>query len=183
MSTAQALLTAEQYARLPDLGRPTELVRGSIVELDMPGAQHGKTCGRVALFVGVYNEQHDRGHVFTNDTSVITERRPDTVRGADVAFVSYARLPKGPVPLGFLDVAPNVVFEVRSPTDRWKLILQKVSEYFNCGVDCVCVLDPLSENIWIYSPDEPETMIRGEELLEFPGLMPGFSVAARRFFE
>jgi Uma2 family endonuclease len=168
---------------LPDDGRQTELVRGNIIELEMPGAQHGKTCGRVALFVGMYNEQHDRGHVFTNDTSVVTERHPDTVRGADVAFVSYGRLPRGPVPLGFLEVAPNVVFEVRSPTDRWKVILQKVTEYFNCGVDCVCVLDPLSETVRVYTPDEPETALHGDNLLEFPQQMPGFSVAVRRFFE
>lgn len=183
MSTTQALLTAEQFARLPDSGRPTELVRGNIIELEMPGAQHGKTCGRVALFVGMYNEQHDGGHVFTNDTSVVTERGPDTVRGADVAFVSYSRLPKGRVPAGVLEVPPNLAFEVRSPTDRWKDILQKVTEYFNCGVDCVCVLDPTTEIVRVYTPDEPETVLHPDDLLEFPQILPGFSVPVQRFFE
>lgn len=131
----------------------------------------------------MYNEQHDRGHVFTNDTGVITERAPDTVRGADVAFVTYSRLPKGAVPQGCLEVAPNVVFEVRSPTDRWKGILEKVTEYFNCGADCVCVLDPITETARVYTPDEPETVLHGDDLLEFPQAMPGFSVAVRRLFE
>lgn len=33
---SQSLLTAEQYALLPDSGLPTELVRGKAVEMNRP---------------------------------------------------------------------------------------------------------------------------------------------------
>ena len=39
-------------------------------------------------------EEHDLGHVLSNDSAIITERRPDTVRSADVAFDSDAKLPR-----------------------------------------------------------------------------------------
>ena len=61
-------------------------------------------------------DEHNLGHVVSNDSGVVTERDPDTVRGADVAFYSYGRVPPGPFPRGYLAVAPELVFEVRSPT-------------------------------------------------------------------
>ncbi len=47
-----------------------------------------------------------------NDAGVITERDPDTVRGADVAFYSYRRVPKDAEPEGYPDAIPEFVFEV-----------------------------------------------------------------------
>ena len=34
-----------------------------------------------------------------------------------------------------------------------------------------------------YTADEPDTILKGDDLLEFPPLLPGVSVAVRRFFE
>ena len=34
----------------------------------------------------------------SNESVVVTERNPDTVRGADISFYSFNRLPKGPLP-------------------------------------------------------------------------------------
>ena len=57
----------------------------------------------------------------------ITERDPDTLRGADFAFYSYTQVPKGSFPKrGYLKVPPDLVVEVRSPDDRWKNILSIV---------------------------------------------------------
>jgi Uma2 family endonuclease len=50
MSTATlspALLTAEEYLRLPDSDRPTELVRGRVVAMNVPKPRHGQVCSRV----------------------------------------------------------------------------------------------------------------------------------------
>jgi hypothetical protein len=45
--------------------------------------------------------------VLSNDTGVVTERGPDTVRGADISFYSYARVPKGPLPDRYLGLADD----------------------------------------------------------------------------
>ena len=52
MATVDTLLTAEQYAVLPDIGRPTELVRGRIVEMNPPTPWHGYVCGRIDRLTG-----------------------------------------------------------------------------------------------------------------------------------
>ena len=85
---AEHLLTAEEYLQLPDRGVPTELVRGKVVEMNVPTPRHGQICAKVARIVGHYADEHGLGHVLTNDSGVLTERDPDTLRGADVAFYS-----------------------------------------------------------------------------------------------
>jgi Uma2 family endonuclease len=183
MATAEALLTAEEYALLPDNGQPTELVRGRIVPLNMPFPRHGQICSKVDRIVGNFADEHDVGHVLSNDSGVITERDPDTVRGPDIAFYSYARVPRGPLPRGYLPVPPDLVFEVRSPGDSWREVLAKVVEYFNSGVPVVCVLDEKTETARVYYPDEPEKVFRADEELVLPEVLRDFRVRVQRFFE
>jgi Uma2 family endonuclease len=182
-TVAEQLLSAEEYARLRDPGVPTELVRGRIVRMNVPAPRHGQICFKIAQLLGNYADEHDLGHVVINDSGVITERAPDTVRGADVAFYSYARVPRGPLPSGYLAAVPELVFEVRSPTDRWARVLAKVSEYLDAGVGVVCVLDQVSETVHIYSADDEPRTLHGDDELRLPAVLGDFRVPVRRFFE
>jgi Uma2 family endonuclease len=182
MATVVKLMTAEEYGLLPDLGRPTELVRGKVVTMNMPFPRHGEICGNTVYIVKSYLDKNDVGRVVSNDSGVITERDPDTVRGADVGFYSYKRVPKGRLPQGYLSVAPEVAFEVRSPGDRWRDILAKVAEYLAAGVLRVCVLDQQTETITVYSPDEPEVKLTRDQELVLPDILPGFAARVERFF-
>jgi len=183
MATVGGLLTAEEYRLLPDNGRPTELVRGRLVEMNMPSPRHGYYCGNIAGIVRAHVKEHDLGRVMTNDTGIITGRDPDTVRGADVVFYSYTRLPRGAVPDGYLPVSLEVVFEVRSPTDRWAKIMVKVGEYLDPGVVVVCVLDPQSETLTVYRDDELPRVLAAEDELTLPDLLGDFRVPVRHFLE
>jgi Uma2 family endonuclease len=185
MSTAtETLLTAEQYRLLPDDGRHTELVRGKVVEMIMPAPRHGYFCNKVGRILGNFVEEHDLGRVMNNDSGVITERDPDTVRGADVCFYSYKKIPKGPLPDGYLSVVPELVFEVRSPTDRWSKVISKVGEYLNAGVSVVCVLDTQTETLTVYPADELQRVLTTDDELLLPAILgPEFRIPVRRLFE
>ena len=174
MATAsqQAPITAEEYARLPDPGFPAELVRGRIVRMNPPRPYHGYVCGNVVRILGNHAAENDLGYVMSNDSGVVTERGPDTVRGADVAFYTFARVPKGSLKRdSYLDVAPNLVVEVLSPEDRWPKVLAKVAEYLNAGVDAVAVLDPERRNLHLYEGDQPVRILGEAEELTLPGLL------------
>src|SRR5437588_10807421 len=92
------LLTVEEYARRPANGKREELVRGRIVELNVPYQRHGQPIMRIVGILQRYLDTNDIGQLMCGDVAVITERGPDTIRGADVAFLSYARRPRGPLP-------------------------------------------------------------------------------------
>jgi Uma2 family endonuclease len=183
MATAEALMSAEEFGRRPDPGYPEELVQGRIVAMPPPDRRHGKTCYRTGRIFGDFIEEHDLGHIMTNDSGIITERDPDTVRGADVAFYSYARLPKGPLPAGYGPEVPELVIEVRSPSDTWREILRKVTEYLMAGVLKVIVLDPSSRNAHIYAEDDAPVILGPEDELTIPDILGDFRVAVQRFFD
>ena len=116
-------------------------------------------------------------------SGVVTEHDPDTVRGADVAFYSYARVPPGPLPANYLEAVPELVFEVRSPTDRWAKVLRKVSEYLDAGVAVVCVLDQISETVQVFREDELRHTLHNSDELHLPDILGDFRVCVQRFFE
>jgi Uma2 family endonuclease len=184
MSTAvQLLYTADEFAHRPDPGYPEELVRGRIVAMPPSQPRHGQVCSKVVRFVGIYAEDHDLGHVLSNDSGVITERGPDTVRGADIAFYSYDRVPRGSIPAGYLAVPPNLVFEVRSPDDRWAAVLSKVAEYLSAGVTVVGVLDPERRTIHLFEGEAPVRIFSEGDELTIPSVLGEFRVPVNRFFD
>ena len=183
MTTAVALLTAEEYAALPDDGRPTELVRGVVVPMNLPSPCHGEICLQAGHLLKQYLETHPIGRAASNDCGVITRRDPDTVRGGDIVFFSYARTPQGPLPRGYLSVPPELVFEVRSTGDRWRQIHVKVAEYLAAGVTLVCVLDQQTETAHVFHSDESPRVVKRDEELTLPEVLPDFRVVVRRFFE
>jgi Uma2 family endonuclease len=183
MSTATTLLTAKEYLLLPDNGHPTELVKGVVIEMSPPTPRHGEVCGNTTYLLRRFLDDQPLGRVVTNDAAIITERGPDTVRGADVAYYSYQRVPRGPLPIGYLDVAPDLVFEVRSPSDRWSAIQKKAIEYLEAGVVLVCILDATAGTAHVYSLDQPPRTIAADGELDLSEVLPGFRVALRRFFE
>ena len=180
---AQRLLSAEEYEKLPDEGIPTELVRGKVVEMNMPAPRHGEICINIVLLIGPHVRGQGMGRLVSNDSGVITEHDPDTVRGADIAYYSYARVPQGPVPPGYLAVVPELVFEVRSPTDRWPRLIAKVAEYLEAGVTVVCLLDQVSATVHVYRVDEQPRTLHGDDELHLPDVLGELRVPVRRFFE
>lgn len=128
MSTAEQLLTAEEYYRLSDKPEYSELVRGVIIPMTPPGLRPGFICARISYLIQRHLDSHDVGRVFSNDAGIITQREPDSVHGGDVSFYSDARLPRGEMPVGYSSAAPNIVSEVRSPNDRWSEIHEKIAE-------------------------------------------------------
>jgi len=181
MSTAEKLLTAEDYFQLRDKPEYSELVRGVIVPMTPPGLPHGLICGQAYFLLRLSVDQHNLGRVACNDSGVITQRDPDTVRGADVCFYSYERLPRDAHLQGYPRVAPNVVFEVRSPHDRWSEIHEKIAEYLTTGVEVVCVLVPESRAAHVFYPDRPGAILEGDEELTLPAPLNEFRTPVSAF--
>lgn len=177
------LLTAAEYGRLGGDGRSTELVRGRVVEMNRPFTSHGYFLSRINALLWSFVEKNDLGRVVAGDAGVITQHDPDTVRGPDVAFYSYQRIPRGSLPDEYWPASPELVIEVRSPSDRWKDVLQKVAEYLNADVQTVAVLDPASKRVHVYSADNEATIVEGTDVLTFPDILPGFEVVAENLFK
>ena len=169
--TQKKLLTAEEFFLLPEPedGSQQELVRGEIITMPPPGGMHGVSCNKAGRRIGNFVEDNDRGTVTSNDTGFITERGPDSVRGPDIAYWSKERLTE--VPVGYIEIPPDMLVEVLSPSNTSKQIRTKIKEYFEKGVRLVWVIAPEDRTLTIYRmPDEGRLLhetatVTGEEVL------------------
>lgn len=177
MATASVprLMTAEQFMAA-DLGEGAfELVRGEVVEMppSMPG--HGAVCGNTSGLLWDYGRRSGYGYVVANDAAIVTERGPDTVRGADVAFYSHARWPRSQVGNTFPPVPPDLAVEVYSPSNRPGAMSQKVAEYLSAGALMVWVIYPESRTVVIHRPpDQPPVVLRDGDVIENLPELPRF---------
>jgi Uma2 family endonuclease len=191
-TTDDRTLTAEEF--LAEYGHLSgvELVRGKVVwegkaaapqEQPMPKFRHGVVSYRAVRLLSDFIEANRLGWVAINDTFVRTENTvPATVRGADALFVSFNRLPEGDPPED-LTVPPDLVVEVRSPSDKWSKSFAKVGEYLTAGVTVVLVLDPHTESASVFRQDELQQIFHNGDEFTLPDVLPGFAVPVRRFFE
>ena len=151
----------------------------------MPGGPHGYICNNVSLIITPFVREHKLGRVFSNDTFTRTRLKEstDSVRGPDVAFVSFTRMPKGPIPAGPLPCAPDLVVEVRSPSDRISQLTAKAMEFLDAGTTVVLVLDPETESLAVFRENELPIRMHNSDELTLPDVLPGFKIEAKKFFE
>jgi Uma2 family endonuclease len=159
-----------------------DLVLGQLKEYGMATGRHGQVCARANRLLGNFIEDNNLGHTMSNDTRILIRRDPDTVRGADVCYVSFSRLPPGPAPDEYLVVPPELCVEVRSASNTWSDIFIKVGEYIGIGVSAVLVLDPDTQTASVYRADALQQIFRIDDELTLPDVLPGFAVPVRRFF-
>lgn len=103
--------------------------------------------------------------------------------GADVCFVSYAKLPKENVSDGPITIPPELVIEVRSPSDPWTKAVGKMLDYIDAGVSVVVIFDPKTQSASVYRSDDRQDIFETADTLVLPDVLPGFAVAVAKFFE
>ena len=177
--TLEAILTGEELFALGDIG-PAELIDGRIIPMSPTGGEHGRVETELAARLREFARQHKLGWVVAGEAGIFTRRNPDRVRGMDVAFISYMRLPR--LPAGFLTIAPELVVEIISPTDRWIDVQTKIEEYLAIGVDCVWVVDPAAHSVRVYRASARMTRLENGDMLRGEGLLAGLEISLAELF-
>ncbi len=147
-----------------------------------PGFLHGRVQGNVYLAVKLFVRQHQLGSV-TVESGVITDRGPDTVRGPDVAYWSYQRVPKGEDPVVYANEPADLVAEVVSPSNTKQRMTAKVREYFDSGVRQVWVVHPEERTVTVYTKPGDGTVLWEDATLTGGDVLPGFSCPVAEFFQ
>ena len=174
-----ATITGEELFALGDIG-PAELINGRIIPMSPTGGEHGRVETELAARLREFARQHKLGWVVAGEAGIFTRRNPDRVRGMDVAFISYMRLPR--LPAGFLTIAPELVVEIISPTDRWIDVQTKIEEYLAIGVDCVWVVDPAAHSVRVYRASARMTRLENGDMLRGEGLLAGLEISLAELF-
>jgi Uma2 family endonuclease len=177
----EALLSIEEFERLPDDEWPTELVRGRLVREPPAGMDHGRVEIRLAVLIANFADRHALGDVFSADTGYVLFEDPPTVRVPDVSFVSVARLPSPEDSIRFGRMAPDLAVEVISPSNTATEIIEKIADYLNAGTRLLWIVEPRRRCVTVHRADEVRLLREGDELEGYE-VLPGFSVPVARIF-
>lgn len=178
------LLTAAEFAARPEPadGSKEELVRGEVVTMPPPGFTHGIVQLNIGYLLKAYLKGNRIGRA-TVESGLVTEQEPDSVRGPDVAYWSYERVPAGESPAVYPDVAADIVAEVLSPGNSRKKLAAKIREYFASGVRLVWVVDPDGMTVTVYTRPGDGTVLWSDATLTAGDVLPGFSCPVASLFE
>lgn len=78
---------------------------------------------------------------------------------------------------------PDLVIEVRSPSDLWTDALSKMLDYLRIGVPVVIILDPKTESASLFRSGTRQETFEKDQTLTSPDVLANFAVPVAQFFE
>lgn len=180
------LLTASDLAALPNElpSGPVdfELYQGRLIPMSPTGRRHSNLQSRLASAIFIQGEQTGYGQAHT-EVGVLLSRKPDTVVGPDVAFVSKRSMPIRETPEGYLETLPELVVEIRSKNDTRAYLDRKVADYLQAGVKAVWIVEPAESVVVEHRLDAAAKTLGLAETLTCDDIIPGFRLPLAELFK
>jgi len=185
VETQGRLFTAADLAAMP-----THLPSGDVdFELDKgrfrlmvpPGEVHSEIHNFLSAVLFNQGRQPGHGRAYT-EIGIVLSRSPDTVVGADAAFVTSAKCPVRRSPEGYLETIPDLVIEIRSRNDSIPETQAKASAYLDAGVRVVWIVDPMTKTVVEHRPGSDSTAYNEPDTLTIDDVIPGFRLSVAEIF-
>ncbi len=165
MTVEEKILT---YGDLENIPEGFEVIRGRLKELAPAGGEHGFFEAEVAFEL---KKAELKGFVLVGEVGLVISKNPLTVRAADIVFISKEKCPS--VPRGMLEVPPDLVVEIISPSNTFEEIEDKVADYMDFGVGRIVLIDPHLRKVTLIDENRKISIRSFEEEVEF---LPGFKL-------
>lgn len=178
---APGTASVEDVVRLRNTERRLyELVDGTLVEKAM-GWQESLLAGILMQWLNNHLDTHRIGVATGPDG--MTRLFGDTVRGPDVAFVAWERMPSGQIPKEPVpDLVPNFVIEVLSIGNTYGEMSRKRREYFHAGVELLWMVDHRSRTVTVFRTPLDATVLSEGQTLDGGKVLPGWQVDIAELF-
>ena len=151
-----------------------ELVSGQVNVMSPSGYESDEVSIELAAQLRNWVRPRKLGRVTGSSAGFILPNA-DT-RAPDVSFVKAERLRESP--RRFAELAPDLMVEVKSPTDSLQTLREKVRSFLALGTQVGIVINPETHMVEVYRPGNEVAEILGDgDFLQVPELLPGWSVA------
>jgi len=172
--------TINDLRRLNGQGGMFELVDATLVEKAM-GWRESLIASLLCELFRQYLRQHDLGLVSGPDGFMRILK--SQVRGPDVAFISWDRLPNGTVPQDAVpEIVPDLAIEVLSEGNTYAEMSRKRREYFHAGVRQVWMIDLSERTVAVYTDITKYDVFDEDATLSGGDILPGLQISLSQVF-
>jgi Uma2 family endonuclease len=179
--STKTLLTAAELEQMPDDDSVrTELDEGELITVAPASEDHGGLEAEISGILRDHVKRHRLGKVYGSSAGF--RLKDDTVREPDVAFVRSDRV-ESIKSKGFAKGAPDLAVETCSPSESVRQLMREVKQYFAAGTHTVWIVYPETQELPILESTGADRLLRGDDSVEAPELLPGFSIPLHQFFE
>ena len=163
-----------------DKGLRCELIDGTLVDKVM-GWQESLIAAYLIEILGGFVRRSNLGLVTGPDGFV--RLLGSLVRGPDVAFTSWDRLPDHSVPQASIpEVVPDLAVEIISLSNTRAEMSRKRREYFHAGVRLVWMVDPRARSVAVYTSISEYKILDDAMNLEGGNVLPGLEIELGKLF-
>ena len=143
-----------------------ELINGRAIQKPMPTLFHSRLQRNLVNYIN----QH------TDEFEAVQELRclvPPYSPVLDISIIAIARLPDRDEPF---DGAPDWLIEIRSPDQSTLDLQKKILHCLTNGTQLAWLIDPASQQIWVWQGDDLPIIYSGAEVLPVLGNRPELTV-------
>ena len=123
---------------MPELNHPYEIIDGEMMPSPAPIPAHQIIGANIFTPLNQYVKTKELGVVLFAPVDIILQRDPLRTRQPDVLFIHKDKLPGTSLDdlegLQLLEITPDLVIEVLSPSDTKKVLTGKLTDYQRTGV-------------------------------------------------
>lgn len=179
MATTTALMTVDEFLKLPDLEEQrVELIQGEVIPMAGAGLVHEFVKGNLNEILTVWLTQQRIGRLFV-ETSFRVDEHDSLI--PDLSFLSNERLPVQ-VTSDLPRDAPDLAVEIVSSETAARL-RTKIDLFLKHGCKAVWVVYPGQRVIEIHSANGQITKLAQDQILEGHDALPGFSTPVSAIFK
>ncbi len=170
-------LTDEQFEKLcwdnPDL-RIELTSRGELIVMPPTGLETGWRNSKLTQRLAEWTERDGSGLSF--DSSTLFTLPDGSKRSPDASWIRRERVQQlsKKERKGFALIAPDFVIELRSPSDRWSVLEEKMLDYMGNGVRLAWLIDPEAMGVFVYRPNQPAEAFDNPTSISADPELPGF---------
>jgi len=172
--------TIDDLQRLNGQGGMFELVDATLVEKAM-GWRESLIAVVLCQLLSEFSRSQNLGLVSGPDGFMRILK--SQVRGPDVAFISWHRLPNGTVPQDAVpEIVPDLAIEVLSAGNTYAEMSRKRREYFHAGVRQVWMVDLSERTVAVYTDITKYDMFDEHATLSGGDILPGLQISLSEVF-
>ena len=171
-------MTDDQFFEFCQLNRDLRIERnqfGDISIMSPAGSETGNREGKIIQQLMNWTDEDGTGIAFSSSTGFTLST--GAKRSPDASWIKLERWNKltPAQQKKFAPICPDFVIELRSASDNWQLLKEKMQEYMQePGIQLGLLIDRKNRRVYVYRPGQIEECLENPDTVSCEAVLPGF---------